>query len=84
MLLDAAKLQEEEALYAHKKGYSKHHHPLPLFDNHDAELALEKLVKFRYNTTISLNDKIDFKFLNAGHILGSAMVELTLKGKKNT
>jgi metallo-beta-lactamase family protein len=80
MLLDAAKLQEEEAVYAKHKGYSKHENPEPLFDTSNAELALSKLQSFPYNTEISLNEKIDFMFYNAGHILGSAILELKVQG----
>src|SRR5262245_51009716 len=37
MLLDSAKLQEEEASYANAKGYSKHANPEPLYTTEDAE-----------------------------------------------
>jgi len=37
LLLDAGKLQEEEARFARKKGYSKHKDPQPLFTREDAE-----------------------------------------------
>ena len=37
LLLDSAKLMEEEAAYARKKGYSKHQNPSPLYTTEDAE-----------------------------------------------
>ena len=37
MLLDSAKLQEEEAAYANARGYSKHDNPLPLYTTQDAQ-----------------------------------------------
>src|SRR5688572_5771067 len=43
MLKDAAKLQEEEAIFAFKRGYSKHSKPEPLFTMVDAEQAITLL-----------------------------------------
>jgi len=40
LLLDSAHLQEEEARYANKGGFSKHHPALPLYTQEDAENAL--------------------------------------------
>jgi hypothetical protein len=42
VLRDAAKLQEEDARYANRKGYSKHHPALPLFTERDARAALRQ------------------------------------------
>ena len=42
VLMDAAKLQEEDAEFANRKGFSKHHPALPLFTKEDAE----KVVKY--------------------------------------
>ena len=43
MLPDSAHLQEEEARYANKKGFSKHRPALPLYTKEDAVRALELL-----------------------------------------
>ena len=43
MLKDAGKLQEEEALFAFKRGYSKHKKPEPLFTVEDAEQVITQL-----------------------------------------
>ena len=40
VLRDSAHLQEEDAKYARKKGYSRHAHPEPLYDSSDAEGAI--------------------------------------------
>lgn len=45
MLLDSAKLQEEEAAYAFAKGYSKHSNPLPLYATGDAQQVFTLLKK---------------------------------------
>ncbi|MEQ8242411.1 MBL fold metallo-hydrolase, partial [Fulvivirga sp.] len=81
MLLDAAKLQEEEAEFAKKKGYSKHSTPEPLFNTEDAEMVLQLLKTSPYDFTNQVNGFIHFSFSNAGHILGSSIVELYIKGE---
>jgi metallo-beta-lactamase family protein len=80
LLLDSAKLQEEEALFARKKGYSKHAEPQPLYDTDDAEAVFPMLNPISYNDTFRLNDHIKVRFFNAGHILGAASVEIKLNG----
>lgn len=80
MLKDAAKLQEEEAEFARKKGFSKHSSPQPLFNSKDAELALSLLKPHPYNTQVSVTDRVLLNFLDAGHILGSSIVSLAIIG----
>ncbi len=80
MLKDAAKLQEEEAAFARKRGYSKHKEPLPLFDSKDADGALSLLESFEYDTEVALNDTIRFVFYDAGHIIGSSIIEFRIQG----
>lgn len=80
MLKDAAKLQEEEAEFARKKGFSKHSSPQPLFNSKDAELALSLLKPHPYNTQVSVTDRVLLSFLDAGHILGSSIVSLAIIG----
>jgi metallo-beta-lactamase family protein len=81
MLRDAAKLQEEEAAFAYKHGYSKHSKPEPLFTEEDAERVFPMVESVRYQKEIKVLKNLTVKFFNAGHILGSAIVELTLKTK---
>jgi metallo-beta-lactamase family protein len=80
MLRDSAKLQEEEAEYARKKGYSKHSHPEPLYTVADVEKVLPLLEGYDYNTPIVLTDQLSITFRDAGHIIGSAIVEMYLQG----
>lgn len=77
LLLDSAKLMEEEARYANKKGFSKHKPALPLFTTEDAEQALEQFqpVPFGVMTPIPGGLKIQFK--HSGHILGAASVRIS-------
>lgn len=84
MLLDAAKLQEEEAHFAAKKGYSKHEKPQPLFNSKDAEDALALLKTYPYGAPIDIFEDVHLVFHNAGHILGSAIIEIRIKNNSNT
>ncbi len=80
MLKDAAKLQEEEALFAFKKGYSKHDKPEPLFSEKDAEQVFELIDSVGFEKEIKLLPNLSLVYHNAGHILGSAIAELILSG----
>jgi metallo-beta-lactamase family protein len=79
LLLDAAKLQEEEAAAANRFGYSKHHPALPLYTGDDAERALRLVTPCGYDTAFRVTDDASAVFRRAGHILGSATVELGLR-----
>lgn len=81
MLPDSAHIQEEEAAYANRKGFSKHHPAEPLYTGRDAENALKLLEPHSYGEVFSATDGIDVKFRRAGHILGSATVELRIGQK---
>jgi len=78
--MDSAKLQEEEANYARKKGYSKHENPQPLYGIKDAESVFPLIRSTDYFQEITINDKILVKFKNAGHILGASIIEVKLIG----
>ena len=84
MLLDAAKLQEEEADYAKKKGYSKHENPQPLFNTNDAEAALALIKSHHYEYQAEIIPGVKVTFHDAGHILGSSIVVLELEGASQT
>ena len=80
LLPDSAYLQEEEAQYARKKGYSKHSNPAPLYTIEDAEAALERLDGCAFDVDIDLGHGNKVRFLPAGHILGAAQIRLDLNG----
>lgn len=84
MLLDAAKLQEEEAFFAFKRGYSKHSKPEPLFTEQDALRVMEFVEGHRLNLPVSFHKNCTVTFRYAGHILGAASLELTLRGSEQT
>jgi len=81
LLLDSAKLQEEEAEYARKKGYSKHENPQPLYNTHDVKETLPLVKSTAFHKTIYLTSQIAIHFRRAGHILGASIVEVILEGE---
>ena len=80
MLLDAAHIQEEDASFANKKGFSKHHPAEPLYTTIDALAALKLVRKLDYGRWRVLSPELRFRYRNAGHILGSAFVEMRVGG----
>ncbi len=78
MLLDAARLQEEEAEFANRHGYSKHHPALPLYTTEDAVRVLKLLAPRRRETDFNVARGVTARFRHAGHILGAATVQLDL------
>lgn len=76
MLLDSAKLQEEDAAYANKQGFSKHSPALPLYTEKDAREAISLLQPLRYGQWRDVGDRLAVRMHNAGHLLGSAHVEV--------
>jgi metallo-beta-lactamase family protein len=80
VLQDAAALQEEEARYARKKGYSRHADPKPLYSTEDAKRALRLLEPRPFDENVEIAPGIRFRYVRAGHLLGAASVEVTAKG----
>jgi len=76
ILRDSAKLQEEDAHKANKRGYTKHHPANPLYDITDAEVALSHFEQIETEKIYSLNEYVKFQFYPAGHIPGACSVEI--------
>ncbi|MPZ50546.1 MAG: MBL fold metallo-hydrolase [Dehalococcoidia bacterium] len=76
LLRDAAALQEEDAEYANRKGFSKHHPALPLFTVDDADTAIRQMVPQRFGHDFAAGS-LSARFHDSGHILGSAFVQIT-------
>ncbi|MBU9541388.1 MBL fold metallo-hydrolase [Burkholderia multivorans] len=74
MLRDSARLQEEEADFANRHGYSKHHPAQPLYTVDDAQRALHLLMPIAFDECTTLADGLSCRLLPAGHILGAASV----------
>jgi metallo-beta-lactamase family protein len=81
LLPDSGHLQEEEAKYAQRKGYSRHSDPLPLYTLDDARRALEHLHPVGFDELFEVTDGIAARFVPAGHLLGAAQVRLEVAGR---
>jgi metallo-beta-lactamase family protein len=77
LLPDSGHLQEQDAQFANRHRFSKHHPALPLYTEDDATRALDFLKPAKFDKPISLPGGATLHFLRAGHILGaaSALVE---------
>lgn len=82
VLMDAAHLQEQETEHARARGYSKHKDPQPLFDQKDAVRACELLRPLDVEQLQVVAPRIAARLRPAGHILGSAFVELDVEGTR--
>jgi len=80
LLPDAGHLQEEEAKFAARTGYSKHSPPLPLFTREEAQRSLSLLRVVPYGEQFTVTSEVSGRFARAGHIVGSASVRLQLPG----
>jgi metallo-beta-lactamase family protein len=80
LLLDSAHIQEEDAERANRRGYSKHHPALPLYRTEDVHAALQLVQTHPYGEPFEVAPGARVTFRRAGHILGSATVELLLGG----
>jgi metallo-beta-lactamase family protein len=82
LLPDSGRLQEEEARYANVKGYSRHApNAKPLYTEADAVAVLPRLSPVAYGEAREVAPGVVLRFRRAGHILGSATVELLLAGR---
>jgi metallo-beta-lactamase family protein len=80
LLLDAAHLQEEEASFANRHRTSKHAPALPLYSVDDAHAALRLLRPQPFGRRFAACKDVGATFHHAGHILGSAIVDLEVGG----
>ena len=84
ILPDSGHLQEEEARFHNQKRSSKHSPALPLYTLQEAEDCLKLFESVAFGTEKRLGPEISFRFVHAGHILGSCMVEVFLGGNGRT
>jgi metallo-beta-lactamase family protein len=80
ILLDSAKLQEEDAEYKlkrHKKEGRKGPHPIvPLYTMADAEACFPRFQHVKYKTPVEIRPGIEATFCDAGHVLGSSIIKV--------
>ncbi len=76
ILLDSAKIQEEESIHSNKYAYTKHNPAKPLYTVAEAENSFKHFKTLEYKTRFPLFKDVFFEFHNSGHILGSATIKL--------
>jgi metallo-beta-lactamase family protein len=79
LLPDSGHLQEKDADFANRHGFSKHKPALPLYTLKDAEHALTRLTPVEFENPIVLAGGATAVFRRAGHILGAASIEIRTK-----
>jgi len=79
ILADAARIQEEDAERANRKGYTKHRPALPLFTEADAARAVSLLQPAGYDRPLPVAPGVTAEFVNAGHLLGSSFVRVRVE-----
>lgn len=80
LLPDAGHLQEKDAEFANRHGFSKHKPALPLYTEEDAYLALKHLRPIPFEQYQAVPGGGSIRLRRAGHILGAASVELDWGG----
>nr|MBX2886175.1 MBL fold metallo-hydrolase [Granulosicoccus sp.] len=80
LLLDSAYLNLRDTEYKNKRRLRQGKRPLePLYELDDVEKTLSLFKSVDYQQSQKVTDDISFTLYDAGHILGSAMVELKLQ-----
>jgi metallo-beta-lactamase family protein len=82
LLPDSGYLQEQDAEFANRHGFSKHTPALPLYTEKDARDALKSFAPVPFHKTMRLWEGVEARFLRAGHILGAAMIALDVNGTR--
>ncbi len=80
LLPDSGRIQEQDADFANRHGFSRHHPALPLYTEEDARRCLKLMRPVRFDTGIDLAPGVNASFLRAGHILGAASILLQAEG----
>jgi metallo-beta-lactamase family protein len=80
MLGDAAKIQEEDAAYLNRHREKGEPPVEPLYDGRDVYRTLRRLRAVPYDTPVEVGPGLEATFVDAGHLLGSAMVHLRIDG----
>jgi metallo-beta-lactamase family protein len=75
LLPDSGYLQEEEAKFANKHGYTKHQPAVPLYTRADAERTLDHFRALDFRKQLKFGEETHMSLIPAGHILGATFVQ---------
>jgi len=88
IMLDSARLQEEDAEYKRKRhereGRKGPYPVVPLYTTADAEATGPLFKRVRYKTPVEIADGITATFCEAGHVLGSAIIHVCIQKNGET
>ena len=80
MLADSGYIQEKDAEYVNRLRARKHEPPIePMYTARDAAVAMEHFLGLPYEREFEVIRGVTCRFVDAGHILGSASVHLTIR-----
>lgn len=80
LLEDSANIQQEDIKFANKRRIAEGQSYLqPLYNEEDAKQAIDLFATVEYNSWFAIDENVQFMYLDAGHIIGSATVHLKIK-----
>lgn len=82
ILEDSAKIQEEDAEMANRKGFSKHREAEPLYTLHDVSKTIPLFHEEPLDTWVELCEGIEYRFRYNGHIIGATFIEMNIYGRR--
>ncbi len=82
ILRDSGHLQEKDAEFANRKGFSRHKPALPLYTERDAQRTMAAFATAPWHQPVELPGGASLYFRNAGHILGAASAQIDLGGTR--
>ena len=82
ILEDSAHLQEKDAEFANRKGFSRHHPALPLYGVREARRALRAFEPVPLHTPVALPGGATLVLRGAGHILGASTAQIDIGGRR--
>lgn len=80
LLPDSGHIHEKDARFAQRHNFSKHKDVLPLYTLAEAQASLENFQAVAFDVSHSLPGGAKVRFRHAGHILGAAILEISLGG----
>ena len=84
MLADCAHIQESDAKWLNKKRKKRGEEPVELiYTKQDVDQCMKQFINVGYNREMIITKGVTLKFLDAGHILGSAQVVLEIEDEED-
>lgn len=77
LLIDSGHLQEEDAQFANRHGFSKHNPALPLYTEEDARTAVAQFQIVQWQVPFDIGGGMTATQFRAGHMLGASILRVT-------